>query len=66
MLQDEGIVLFKCQRLSPSRHYFERPAVKMSVSFPALSSLSTDELIKKITEAGIHIDEEEARKFRGK
>ncbi|XP_049430059.1 uncharacterized protein LOC125887354 [Epinephelus fuscoguttatus] len=36
----------------------------MSISFPALSSLSTDDLIKRIIEAGIQINEEEARKFR--
>ena len=37
----------------------------MSATAP-LSSLSTDELIKKRTEAGIQINEEEAREFRGK
>ncbi|XP_040913813.1 uncharacterized protein LOC121194815 isoform X1 [Toxotes jaculatrix] len=36
----------------------------MADSFPVLSSLTTDELIKKITEAGIQINEEEARRFR--
>ncbi|XP_060717823.1 uncharacterized protein LOC132840294 isoform X2 [Tachysurus vachellii] len=36
----------------------------MSVNCPSLSSFSTDELILKIIEAGIQINEEEARKFR--
>ncbi|KAF7702533.1 hypothetical protein HF521_001816 [Silurus meridionalis] len=38
----------------------------MSVNCPSLSIFSTDELIQKVTEAGIQINEEEERRFRGK
>jgi len=60
--QEDGVVhSIKCCGLA-----LELETADMSTTSPPLSSFSTDELIKKITEAGIQINEEEARKFRGK